>query len=430
MQIYWTRSYKAFRQALAVSTLYRLLDSQTTASPNPSNRLSEDSINKYNQLIIPNKEIGHNKMNTEPSQQYNDEIDLADLVRSLWNGKWLVMGTTLATVILAMVYLIIVPKSYTGTLYIAPISIVEANKYLILNENELINVNSNQLESLFIEDLQLFKGLEKFTEEKKYIEKLENESTLEFTARIKSVARTFILSKPVNKKGDIEPKWTIELTTQQPELATEVLSNALSFSNDIVNSQIQNTIDKYTTIRARNIAMEIEDISITADILLSQEKLTTQVRLAFLKEQAILARAIGIEQNTLTGQTFTTQSALVTNVSQEQPFYLRGYIAIEKEIDILSSRQAPELFISELAGLEKRKQQLLRDQSVNRAKIAIKSTPIGTDTFKAVAYDLSSIEFKSKTKTSLILALSLVLGGMIGIFVLLIRNAVTREKHP
>ena len=430
MQIYWTRSYKAFRQALAVSTLYRLLDSQTTASPNPSNRLSEDSINKYNQLIIPNKEIGHNKMNTEPSQQYNDEIDLADLVRSLWNGKWLVMGTTLATVILAMVYLIIVPKSYTGTLYIAPISIVEANKYLILNENELINVNSNQLESLFIEDLQSFKGLEKFTEEKKYIEKLENESTLEFTARIKSVARTFILSKPVNKKGDIEPKWTIELTTQQPELATEVLSNALSFSNDIVNSQIQNTIDKYTTIRARNIAMEIEDISITADILLSQEKLTTQVRLAFLKEQAILARAIGIEQNTLTGQTFTTQSALVTNVSQEQPFYLRGYIAIEKEIDILSSRQAPELFISELAGLEKRKQQLLRDQSVNRAKIAIKSTPIGTDTFKAVACDLSSIEFKSKTKTSLILALSLVLGGMIGIFVLLIRNAVTREKHP
>ena len=119
-------------------------------------------------------------MNSEPSQQYNDEIDLADLVRSLWNGKWLVMGTTLATVILAMVYLITVPKSYTGTLYIAPISIVEANESLPLDATELINVDSNQLESLFIEDLQLFEGLEKFTEEKKYIEKLENESNLEF----------------------------------------------------------------------------------------------------------------------------------------------------------------------------------------------------------------------------------------------------------
>ena len=98
-------------------------------------------------------------MNSEPSQQYNDEIDLADLVRSLWKGKWLVMGTALATVILALVYLITVPKTYTGTLFIAPISIVDANKYLILNETELLNVEINQLESLFIENLQAFDGL-------------------------------------------------------------------------------------------------------------------------------------------------------------------------------------------------------------------------------------------------------------------------------
>ena len=368
-------------------------------------------------------------MNSEPSQQYNDEIDLADLVRSLWKGKWLVMGTALATVILALVYLITVPKTYTGTLFIAPISIVDANKYLILNETELLNVEINQLESLFIENLQAFDGLKKFAEEKKYIKRLENESNLEFTERKERVVReSFILSKQANKKGDIEPKWTMELTTHQPELAIEVLSNALSFSNDNVNIQMQNTFDIQTTIRARNIAMEIEDISIAADVLLAQEKLTTQVRLAFLKEQAIIARAVGIEQNTLTAQTFTTQSALVTNVSQEQPFYLRGYVPIEKEIDILSSRQAPELFIPELASLEKAKQELLLDQSVNRAKIAIKLTPIGTDTFKAASYDLSAIEFKSQTKTTLILALSLVLGGMLGIFVLLIRNVLVRKE--
>jgi chain length determinant protein (polysaccharide antigen chain regulator) len=368
-------------------------------------------------------------MNSEPSQQDNDEIDLADLVRSLWKGKWLVMGTALATVILALVYLIIIPKSYTGTLYIAPLSFVEASEYLPLDTTELINLDSKQLETLFIEDLQLFEGLKKFAEEKKYIKRLENESTLEFNARKESVVRgLFIISKPVNKKSDIEPKWTIELTTQQPELATEVLSNAMSSSNDNVNSQIQNIFDNYTTARARNIAMEIEDISIAADVLLAQEKLTTQVRLAFLKEQAIIARAVGIEQNTLTAQVFTTQSALVTDVSQERPFYLRGYVPIEKEIDILSSRQAPELFIPELASLEKAKQELLLDQSVNRAKIAIKSTPIGTDTFKAASYDLSAIEFKSQTKTTLILALSLVLGGMLGIFVLLIRNVLVRKE--
>jgi LPS O-antigen subunit length determinant protein (WzzB/FepE family) len=30
-------------------------------------------------------------MNTEQSQPNNDEIDLADLVRSLWDGKWVVI---------------------------------------------------------------------------------------------------------------------------------------------------------------------------------------------------------------------------------------------------------------------------------------------------------------------------------------------------
>ena len=70
-------------------------------------------------------------MNTE--QQYNDEIDLADLVRSLWNGKWLVIGITLATVIAATVYVVVTPKSYTGTLYITTIPISETNKYLPLS---------------------------------------------------------------------------------------------------------------------------------------------------------------------------------------------------------------------------------------------------------------------------------------------------------
>jgi LPS O-antigen subunit length determinant protein (WzzB/FepE family) len=26
------------------------------------------------------------------NQSFNDEIDLGDLVKSLWNGKWLVIG--------------------------------------------------------------------------------------------------------------------------------------------------------------------------------------------------------------------------------------------------------------------------------------------------------------------------------------------------
>jgi len=368
-------------------------------------------------------------MNTEQSQPDNDEIDLADLIRSLWNGKWVVISTTIVAVMAAVIYLTITPKTYTGALEIAPLPTVHAEVYLTLNESELIGIDSNKLETLFIEDILTYKGLEASIKENSYLEKLENESELEFSLRISNAARAFPLSKPINKKDkDQQPKWTIALTTQQPVLAIKVVSDALLFANDNVNRQVQNTMEALLVAHSRKITRELEDIDTASSIALNNEKLKTQSRLAFLNEQSVLARALDIDKNTLTAQTFTTQSALVTSVNKEEPFYLRGYIAIEREIETLSSRPLPQLFIPELVTNEKRKEQLLQDRSISRAKALLALTPIGTAAFEAASYDLASIEFQSKTKTSLILALSIVLGGMLGIFVLLIRNAVVRKE--
>jgi chain length determinant protein (polysaccharide antigen chain regulator) len=389
-------------------------------------------------------------MNTE--QQYNDEIDLADLVRSLWNGKWLVIGITLATVIAATVYVVVTPKSYTGTLYITTIPISETNKYLPLSvaieaieaseaseasefprsvlESDLNNITKDQLALLFIEDVQTYAGLKKSIEEKKYFKKLENESNVEFTRRMEAVARTFTLSKVVNKKGEGDSKWLMEVTTQQPDLAIGVLADALLFSNNRVSHSVENTFNEILNAKSRNITGKINDINIAKNILIAQEKLKTQARLAFLNEQANLARAIKISKNTLNAQAFTTQSSLVSIIDQRQPYYLRGYTAIETEIDNLSSRQSPELFIPKLLDLDRQRQTLLQDKSIARLKEALKLTPIGTDAFKSAAYDLYTVQFKSTSKPKLVLTLSLVLGGMLGIFVLVIRNVVSRKEQP
>ena len=364
-------------------------------------------------------------MNSEPSQQYNDEIDLADLVRSLWDGKWVVIGTTIATVMVGLIYLIITPKTYTGALAISPLPTLQAEAYLILNESGLIGIDSNKLETLFIEEILTYKGLEASIKENSYLEKLESESELEFSFRIKNAARAFSLTAPDKEK---QPKWTIALTTQQPELAIKVISDALSFANVNVNRQVKNMMDKDLVAHSMSIKIALEDIDLASTIILSHAELNTQSRLAFLGEQAALARAIGIEKNTLGLQTFTTQSTLINSVNKDEPFYLRGYLAIEKETEILLSRQSPRLFIPELILNEKIKQELLNDRTVSRTKTHIAATPIGTDAFAAVSYDLVALRFQSNTKQSLILALSIVLGGMLGIFLLLIRNTVVRKE--
>ena len=98
----------------------------------------------------------------EQSQAYNDEIDLADLIRALWQGKWLVIGVTLATLALGIAYLMIAPKSYTASLNILALPDSQADVYVELHDAAFIAVDSHpllaadkqSLLALFVEDLK------------------------------------------------------------------------------------------------------------------------------------------------------------------------------------------------------------------------------------------------------------------------------------
>ena len=76
----------------------------------------------------------------EQGQAYNDEIDLADLIRALWQGKWLVIGVTLVVLSFGIVYLKTTPKAYTGSLGISKLPSAQADVYDELNElNFMLN---------------------------------------------------------------------------------------------------------------------------------------------------------------------------------------------------------------------------------------------------------------------------------------------------
>jgi len=90
----------------------------------------------------------------EQSQAYNDEIDLADLIRALWQGKWLIIGVTLATLALGIAYLMIAPKSYTASLNILALPSSQADVYSELHKAKIITADKQTLLALFVEDLK------------------------------------------------------------------------------------------------------------------------------------------------------------------------------------------------------------------------------------------------------------------------------------
>ncbi len=55
-----------------------------------------------------------------PSTPYDDEIDLHELFRILWAGKWLIGGIAFATTVIAVIVALMLPNIYRAEALLAP----------------------------------------------------------------------------------------------------------------------------------------------------------------------------------------------------------------------------------------------------------------------------------------------------------------------
>mgnify|MGYP001169596996 CR=1 FL=1 len=162
------------------------------------------------------------------------------------------------------------------------------------------------------------------------------------------------------------------------------------------------------------------DGSSQCNFAIKKYEFVTDMRVALLIEQAAIARALDLKSGTLRSQVLQNNSAVLNTSNVDSPLYLMGYVALEKELELLKSRTNPEKFIKELVTLEDKKLEILNDQTIQIATRAFSLAPIGTDQFSAAVYDTAELNIQSeREKNSLLLVLSIVLGGMLGIFVLL-----------
>ena len=54
------------------------------------------------------------------SSPYDDSIDLREIFRALWAGKWLIGGITFAATVIAVIVALILPNIYRAEALLAP----------------------------------------------------------------------------------------------------------------------------------------------------------------------------------------------------------------------------------------------------------------------------------------------------------------------
>lgn len=218
---------------------------------------------------------------------------------------------------------------------------------------------------------------------------------------------------------DDQTKWSTFLTGLDQRI-----------TNNIRN-QLQNSFDANHRILTTKRRFDLEDIDRQLSNAISDYEFETARTLAFLQEQASIARVLDLASNSLTHR---TASALATDVTQRFPsnFYLRGYLAIEQEIALMENRQNIETYVQGYSDLQAARRTILQDQNLARARELFTQTPIASDRkerqFRATRTYISSTEFDYKTGRLLrLLGISIALGFAASVAFVLTSNALEQR---
>ena len=321
-----------------------------------------------------------------PLYDNENEIDLIALFKIFWNGKIKILLITIISFLVGSVYSSQIPINYLNSLTINPNKNSEFIKYDYMQKLLKINKSNqsnqlNQLNQLNLSSqsdqsnqLNLFRFINelKFNIEDQEMELFKNAKLLEIV-----------------KLNENEESYIINFKWHDPDEAKKVLQ-------DILNLTSKNL--------KRSIDLELLQLLEFEKRLLLSKNLN---RLDYLKEQSAIARELNIIDNQIDSVNLS-QAAVSLNISTADTadiaYYLRGYKAIDKEIELIQNRESQNLKFIE--------------QEIND----FKDTEI-----EFVKYNIYSMKSNSLKNTKSILTTSILLGLIVGIFYVLISNALQSQ---
>ena len=370
----------------------------------------------------------------ETATRHDDEIDLFELFVTLWKGKWLILTAMFGAIILGMLYSVSLPNSYSGTTFVRAAQPSAFTRYAFLSEiigkNDFsYKISREFIFNAFISEFNDLEEVIKTLRSDEFVVQKLSEVEAEKQANVLiSLAKQFqiILPQQNEKNPELRFKW------HDPETGKQLFETSLQLVLANVKATLAKDIDQYALGAQSKLNIKIENAVLKKEIIREGIRLADKQRLLFLTEQATIARELGVASNFLEGNEQLNMSASGVSLSVQsssRPFYMHGYIAIEKEISLIQARSLEDrLALSkEYAKVEQEIYGLKNDASVARLLAAQQMINID-DPGRWVLFNLNLAEITPNKKTNLTLALSAVLGAMIGAFFALMRSAFRKRK--
>ena len=388
----------------------------------------------------------------------SDEIDLIEVIINIWNNKLKIAVISVIFMVLSTAANFVFKQPLKAKTAILPITIFEENSFIPYNisirnfnknknknenenENEnnilyLKQINGQYLLNLFIEELKTKKNIIEAIKKYELIDQKKFNDENDYLAAVEKKALKIGLLRPINidgsKKGETRLNWIIEYEINDPKKWEEVLN----FVNNKINNDVQNYLKLNFNVTLNNLKMlnqyELEDLNKKIEFAKINYEIKTTNYLAFLNEQASIARELNIKNNTLEVENFSTSSGLISNIQTETPYYMRGYSMIEKEIELIEARtdKNKNAFTENLSDLEVKKRKLLEDRTLERIERLFNSTPIikSNYDFKAAEIIYKDTKYEVSYSSIKIVLLAGIFGIIFGILYIVLVNAIQQRK--
>ncbi len=358
----------------------------------------------------------------------DDEIDLFELYQTLWEGKWKIISITFFSALIGIFFSFDKPTYYEVSTPIQNGKQSVFLKYTPLNElmeknGMLFDKEDNtdgyifHRDSIFEDFIKEFNDYEEMADSissSKYVqESIKNLDEIDKQKALIGFAKSFEIRSPSENERILYFIWHDDL--EGVRIFNDAIQKTLTNIRDASKANVD---DLATAIDIRN-TQELE--TLRNEISLLQQKLIVREKkqIQYLIEQSAIAKELGIETNRMQNKG-----------SFEEYDYLRGYDAIDKEIMMIQNRTEEERLLNTTGYIETKEKILSLEQDLSSTHLRKASQMIAADNPSDwVEYNFAIADkISSQNKMMQYVALSLLLGGIIGVMYVLISNAIRKRK--
>jgi len=339
--------------------------------------------------------------------------------------------------------------NFTATTKVQSMKATEINKYKFLNQaiflnekfkekfsdeyrssfssfNGVTEITESSLLSLFFEvldDRKLFEeGIRKYglVDINKYENKeLYDIAVTNLAAKVKinTPERMEVIFKKPFEHGIIkfvyndEDKWR------------KVLSHVSETANLAVKQILQNQFNTYVSLNEiykenQQMIFELKTLNMIDDY---EDEMRD--RLLYLEEQVKIARQLNIAKvgpSSLMGN----QPSALGYIMNDKLYYLRGYEAIEKEMELIKNRSSEQKksFIPDLLEIKQKTREIVQEKNSAYINSTYSESPLGSGaTFFAGTIKITTTEFEKNSK-DLVIIYAISIGVILGLIYIFVAN--------